>query len=433
MSKHERFPQTRVGDSPGQRHDAPSPATRKRGEVGRTREETRMARLFWIGTLLLLLGVLALGTYQHFVLHAQVIATAKEHSEFVPHVRVAPVRASSPTWPVTLPGTTSAFAAANIYARATGYISRREVDIGDRVKTGQLLAEITAPELDHQISQAEATLAQLKAALQLAQANRDLGSANWARDKPLVEKGWATPQQGDTDRLTLAAQEAAVAVAQANIKQQEAQLQVLHQQKDYQSVVAPFDGVVTQRNVDIGTLVQADATSGTFMFTVMHTDVIRVQVYVPQDAAFGVAPGVEAGIRVPEIPGRVFPGTVTRLANALQPGSRTLLTEIDVPNPDHALTPGSYCLVDLQIPRKTPSLIVPSSAIIFNQDGLSVAVVENGVAHIRHVTQVRDFGTTVEVSAGVREGDQVILNPSVDLAEGRKVAPQATATGAKVS
>ena len=169
------------------------------------------------------------------------------------------------------------------------------------------------------------------------------------------------------------------------------------------------------------------------MFTVMQTDVIRVQVYVPQDAAFGVAPGVAAGIHVPEIPGRVFPGTVTRLANALQPGSRTLLTEIDVPNPDHTLTPGSYCLVDLQIPRKTPSLIVPASAIIFNQDGLSVAVVENGVARIRHITQVRDLGTTVEVSAGVREGDQVILNPSVDLAEGRKVAPQPTATATKVS
>ena len=426
MSKHERFPEL-TDDEPGDvGHNASGPAPRTPGKGD-------FARLFGISTLLLLLGLLALGTYQHFALHAQVIATAKEHSEFVPHVRVAPVRASSPTWPVTLPGTTSAFAAANIYARATGYISRRDVDIGDPVKKGQLLAEITAPELDHQISQAEATLAQLRAALQQAQANRDLGSANWARDKPLVEKGWATPQQGDTDRLTLAAQEAAVAVAQANIKQQEAQLQVLHQQKDYQSVVAPFDGVVTQRNVDIGTLVQADATSGTFMFTVMQTDVIRVQVYVPQDAAFGVAPGVAAGIHVPEIPGRVFPGTVTRLANALQPGSRTLLTEIDVPNPDHTLTPGSYCLVDLQIPRKTPSLIVPASAIIFNQDGLSVAVVENGVAHIRHITQVRDLGTTVEVSAGVREGDQVILNPSVDLAEGSKVAPQPTATATKVS
>ena len=142
---------------------------------------------------------------------------------------------------------------------------------------------------------------------------------------------------------------------------------------------------------------------------------------MPQDEAFGITPGVEAVVRVPEMPGRDFPGKVTRIADALQPGSRTLLTEIDVPNPDHALQPGVYCNVELKIPRKTPSLIVPSEAIIFNRDGLSVAVVENGVAHIRRVTVVRDFGTSVEVSAGVKDGDQVILNPAVDLTDGRKV------------
>jgi RND family efflux transporter MFP subunit len=380
-----------------------------------------MRRSLWFVLLIFLVAALGYGTWLHFTLHAQVMDTAKERAAFVPSVRVATVQASAPTWPITLPATTSAFAAANIYARATGYISRRDVDIGDHVKAGQLLAQITAPELDHQISQSEATLAQLQATFQQVQANRDLANVTWGRDKPLVDKGWVTPQQGDTDRLTLAAQNAAVAVAQANIKQQEAQLQVLHQQKDYQSVVAPFDGVITQRNIDIGSLVQADATSGTFMFTIMHTNVIRVQLYVPQEAVFGLKPGVQADIRVPELPGRVFPGSVTRLANALQPTSRTLLTEIDVPNPDGALTPGIYCLVDLKIPRATPSLIVPSAALIFNQDGMSVAVVENGVAHLRKVHVVRDFGTSVEVNQGLREGEQVILNPSVDLAEGSKV------------
>jgi RND family efflux transporter MFP subunit len=196
---------------------------------------------------------------------------------------------------------------------------------------------------------------------------------------------------------------------------------VLNQQKAYQSVVAPFDGVITQRNIDIGSLVQADAASGTFLFTLMQSEVLRIQLYVPQDEAFGVAPGVEAVIRVPEIPGRDFPGKVTRIAEALQPGSRTLLTEIDVPNPDRVLSPGIYCNVELKIPRRTPSLIVPSEAVVFNRDGLNVAVVENGVAHIRHVTVVRDFGTTVEVSAGVKDGDQVILNPPVDLTDGHKV------------
>jgi RND family efflux transporter MFP subunit len=199
------------------------------------------------------------------------------------------------------------------------------------------------------------------------------------------------------------------------------QLRVLNQQKAYQSVVAPFDGVIIQRNIDVGSLVQADATSGTFLFTLVHSGTLRIQLYVPQDQAFGVAPGVDAVIRVREMPDREFPGRVTRIANALQPGSRTLLTEIDVPNPDDALSPGVYCTVELKIPRKTPSLIVPAEAIVFNRDGLNVAVVENGVAHIHHVTVVRDLGTAVEVSAGVKDTDQAILNPPVDLTDGHKV------------
>ena len=253
------------------------------------------------------------------------------------------------------------------------------------------------------------------------QANADLANVTWQRDKPLVEKGWVTPQQGDQDRLGLQAQQATIGVAQSNVAAQQAQISVLRQQKDYQSVVAPFDGVITQRNIDVGTLVQADATSGTFMFTIMQDNVIRTLVYVPQDQAFGLEPGVEAVVRVPEIPDRGFPGKVTRIADALQPGTRTLLTEIDVPNTDGALDPGIYCTVELHIPRKVPSLIVPAQAIIFNADGLQVAVLENGTAHFRKVTVARDFGTTIEVSDGVKAGDQVILSPPVNLAEGNKV------------
>ena len=358
------------GASPSPTAPRPSPtvfATKAR----RLRGGQRLAAT----VLLLLCAALGIGFWQHYRLHAQVMATAEQRRNFVPSVRTAPVRASDSTMVVTWPGTTEAFEQANIYARASGYISRRDVDIGSRVKAGQLLVEITAPELEHQIAQAEATLAQMKATLQQAKANRDLAQVTWDRDKPLVQKGWVTPQQGDTDRLTLQAREAAVAVAEANITAQEAQLRVLNQQKAYQSVIAPFDGVITQRNVDIGSLVQADATTGTFLFTLMHSDVIRIQLYVPQNEAFGLSPGVDAVVRVPEMPGRDFPGTVTRIADALQPGTRTLLTEIDVPNPDHALSPGTYCTVELKIPRKTPSLIVPSEAIIFNREGLSVAVV----------------------------------------------------------
>jgi len=370
---------------------------------------------------LLLAGALGIGIWRHHSLNAQIMATAEQRRDFVPSVRTAPVRASGSTRSVSWPGTTEAFAQANIYARASGYISKRNVDIGSQVKAGDLLVEITAPELDHQIAQAESTLVQMNAALQQANAQRDLAQVTWDRDNPLVQKGWVTAQQGDTDRLTLQSRAAAVAVAQANIDAQTAQLRVLNQQKAYQSVVAPFDGVITQRNVDVGALVQADAASGTFLFTLMQSDVLRIQLYVPQDEAFGVAPGVEAVIRVPEMPGRDFPGKVTRIADALQPGTRTLQTEIDVPNSERVLEPGIYCYVELKIPRKTPSLIVPSEAVVFNRDGLNVVVVNDGVAHIRHINVVRDFGTTVEVNAGVKEGDQVILNPPVDLTDGRKV------------
>ena len=402
------------GRKPGGSVTEPArPATKATGLGG--------ARILALGALVLLCGALGIGFWKHYELHAQVMSVVEQRRDFVPSVRTAPVRASPSTMAVTWPGTTEAFEQANIYARASGYISRREVDIGSRVKAGELLVEITAPELDHQIAQAEGTLAQMQATLQQAKANRDLALVTWDRDNPLVQKGWVTPQQGDTDRLTLQARDAAVAVAEANITAQNAQLRVLHQQKIYQSVVAPFDGVITLRNIDVGSLVQADAASGTFLFTLMHSDVMRIQLYVPQDEAFGVAPGTAAVVRVPEMPGRDFPGTVTRIADALQPGTRTLLTEIDVPNPDHALSPGVYCTVELKIPRKTPSLIVPSEAIIFNGDGLSVAVVESDFARIRPVTVVRDFGRTVEVSAGVKDGDQVILHPPVDLVDGRKV------------
>jgi RND family efflux transporter MFP subunit len=383
---------------------------------------SRGRRTLALALVMLLVSALGYGFWRHFRVYADVISTAEERRSAVPAVRTAVLHASPSVRSASWPATTEAFEQANIYARASGYISKRTVDIGSRVKAGELLVEITAPEIEHQIAQAEGTLAQLRAALLQAEASRDLAQVTWDRDAKLVQQGWFTQQQGDTDRLTLEARVAAVAVANSNIVAQQAQLQVLRQQKIYQSVIAPFDGVITQRNVDVGALVQADATSGTFLFALAHSDVIRIQLYVPQDEALGVSAGTAAVVRVPEMPSRDFPGKVARIADALQPGTRTLLTEIDVPNPDHALSPGMYCQVELKIPRTSPSVIVPSEAVIFNRNGLSVAVVEDGVVHLRNVTSVRDFGTSIEVSAGVKEGDRVILNPQVDIAEGSKIA-----------
>jgi RND family efflux transporter MFP subunit len=394
---------------------------RSPGKSGRAGKRRSGAGRFG-GIVLFLLGTgLAFGMWQHHELNEQVMATAEQRRAVVPAVRVAAVRASGETMSATLPGTTEAFEAANIYSRTSGYVAKRYVDIGDHVTTGALLAEITAPELDHQIAQAQATLAQNEAALRQAQANKELSNVTWGRGAKLVQQGWLSEQQGDQERLGLEAQQANVAVAQANIEAQQAHLRVLDQQKAYQRVVAPFDGVVTARNIDNGSLVQADATGGTSMFTMMHSDVIRIQLYVPQDQAFGLQPGVEGTVRVPEMPGVEFRGTVTRVANALAPGTRTLLTEIDVPNTDGRLTPGTYCDVELKIPRKVQSLIVPSEAVIFDRTGLRVAVVEDGVVHRRKIREVRDFGTTIEVNDGVKAGDQVILNPPVDLPEEQKV------------
>jgi RND family efflux transporter MFP subunit len=399
---------------PGQR----TPVRRRRG-----------GRLFALGGFVLLASGLSLGGWKDYSLKHQVMATARQDRDFVPSLHVATVEANPATVSVTLPGTTAAFAAASVYARATGYIAKRNVDIGDHVKAGDLLAELAVPELDDQISQNEATLAQLKAAVQKAEANATLAQATWGRDAPLVQKGWVTPHQGDIDLQTVKADEAAVSVAQANVTAQERLLKVLRQNRAYASVVAPFDGIITQRNVDVGALVQGNENTGTFMFEIMQKNVIRVWVYVPQDAAFGVTPGVDAIIRVPEVPDRQFPGKVTRIADALQSGTRTLLTEIDIANPDGALSAGVYCSVELHIPSKTPSLSVPAEALIFNRGGMQVAVVNNGKAELRKVTVRRDLGTRVEVDSRIKAGDQVILNPPITLIDGSKVQARPDASG----
>jgi RND family efflux transporter MFP subunit len=401
--------------------DPPGPAANPKPAASHPVMRPRSLWLLGVCLLLPLACGVAYGAVQHSVRKQQVMRTLEQQQDLVPTVRVAKARAASPTMSISLPGTTLAFAAANIFARANGYIETRKVDIGDHVKAGDLLARITAPEQDHQVSQAEATLAQMQAQLQQTIASRDLAQVTNDRDSQLVKKGWVTPQQGDTDRLTLDAQNAAIAVGKSNIEAQKAFVQVLKQQQDYQKVVAPFDGVVTQRSVDAGSLVQSGST---LMFSLMQSDVIRTQVYVPQDAAIGVAPGVEAEVHVPEIPGRSFPGKVTRTARALAPGTRTLLTEVDIPNPDGALSPGMYVSVELHIPRKTPTIVVPADAVVFGSDGLQVAVDDHGVARFHKVTVLRDMGTEIEVSDGIKAGDALILRPSVALADGSKVQQQ---------
>jgi RND family efflux transporter MFP subunit len=400
---------------------APDRDTPESPPSGPTRRGGSGRRLLGLGVLLLFTCALALCVWRHYQQHRQVTDTAEQQASFVPSVRVEAVAQRFARLHVTLPATTLGFVDANVYARASGYVLKRYVDIGDHVKAGQLLAEITAPEVEDQIAQYQNSVQQAHETRDQNQAQQSLNQVTWGRDAVLVNQGWATKQQGDVDRFTLQAQQHATQAAHFNAVATQAQLRYYNQQKNYQQVVAPFDGVITQRNIDVGSLITADATSGTSMFSMTHSDVIRVWVYVPQDSAFGVKPGIEAVIRVPAMPNLTFHGKVTRIADALQPGTRTLLTEVDVPNPDGALQPGVYCTVELKIPRQSPALIVPASGIIFNQNGMQVAVVENGVAHLQKIAITTDYGTEVEVNAGVKDGDQVVLQPPVNLADGDKV------------
>ncbi len=420
MNENSPVAPTRHSDREGSWRCPPAPAKDCPVAAKRKRQRRRLGLV----VLALLVGGLAYGALRSQAAREAAVDAKNQYRDMVPVVRVAAIKAAPATVDVTLPGATLAYAAADIYARANGYIEKRNVDIGDHVKAGDILAILTAPEVDHQIAQAEAAKAQAQAIIRQSDANQRLAQVTNARSTVLVRQGWVTAQQGDTDRLNYAAQQATTIAAQASEVAQDSAIKVLRQQRDYLTVVAPFDGVITQRAVDTGALVQSQST---LMFNLQQTDTIRVQVYVPQDQAFGLAPGVAVDVRIPEIPGRTFPGKITRIAEALQQGTRTLLVEADVPNPDGALTAGAYCLVQLHIPRKVPAMIVPAEALIFNREGQQVAVVENDQAGLRKITVARDFGTTVEVIDGLATGDQVVLNPMVNLADGQavKIAPAA--------
>jgi RND family efflux transporter MFP subunit len=409
-------PPLQKGPPPTPDHDTAAPppsAADGRRRSGR--------RLLGVSVLGLLVGVLALGVWWHYEQHRQVIATAEDETNFVPSVRLAKVLPRLGRLHVTLPGTTLGFVEANIYARASGYVLKRYVDIGDHVKKGQLLAEITAPEVENQVAQYQNSLQQAQATIRQNAARRASTDVTSRRISTLAVDGWATLESRDIDWYNFQAQKHATTAAEYNAAALAQQLRYYNQQKIYQQVVAPFDGVITRRNIDVGSLITADTTGGTAMFAMTHSDVIRVWVYVPQDDAFGVEPGIAAVVRVPAMPNLTFRGKVTRIADALQPGTRTLLTEVDVPNRDGALQPGLYCTVELKIPRQSPAMIVPASAIIFNQNGMQVAVVKDGVAHLHKIAITADYGTAVEVNAGVRNGDEIILQPPVNLADGQKV------------
>ena len=406
-------------------HDVYRPPFAQHGDphaVELTKRRRRTLKLVLACTAIVLALIAGLGAWGYTQRRNAAIATLEWERNFVPQVQATEVRQVTSPRELSLPGTSQAFDSAIVYARATGYISKRLVDLGSRVKAGDVLAIIAAPELDQQLAQSRAQLNQLEAAVVQARANADLARATNDRTSKLVGQGWISKQQGDNDRLTAEAQGAAVRVAQANLEAQKAVVNRLEELTSFERVLAPFDGTITSRQIDVGSLVTADSSNGTSLFSIDQTDVLRVQVYVPQDSVFGIKVGDEAQITVPELAGKIFHGKVARTASALQPGTRTLLTEVDVINSDRLLYAGLYCLVRFSLARQQPAIIVPSQAIIFDKNGLSVAVYQDGVAHLRRIAVARDDGAEVELRAGLQPGEQVILNPPVGIAEGMKVS-----------
>jgi RND family efflux transporter MFP subunit len=360
---------------------------------------------------------------------------AAERERGIPRVEVIEVGRSSVKSELELPGSIQAVTEAPLLARADGYIKQRLVDIGDRVQAGQLLAEIEAPEMDQQLTQARANLQVARDALEQALANYEQGKSNlelarvtadrWGR---LVTKGAVSRQENDqyqaqyrAQLANVAALEKAIAAQRSSIAAAEANVARLDQMLSYRLVKAPFDGVITVRNIDTGALVNA---GNTLLFRIAQTGTLRIYVNVPQSNAGAVRRGQSAQLSVSNLPGRRFTGTVARTANALDPATRTLLVEVQVPNPNGALLPGMYAQVDLSSARPTPPLLIPGDALVVLQDGTQVALVgPDHTVHMQKIVVGRDYGSQLEVLDGLRPGDRIIPNAGDVAREGMKIDP----------
>jgi RND family efflux transporter MFP subunit len=334
--------------------------------------------------------------------------TAETNELAVPTVSVIAPKVTPGAEEIALPGNVQAFIDTPVWARSSGYLKAWYVDIGGRVKQGQLLAEIETPEVDQQLLQA-------RAQLQTAEANLKLSEVTADRYTELFKTDSVAKQDVDNAVQGEAAKKADVASAQANVSR-------LEQLVSYEKVDAPFSGILTARNIDVGALVNQGAnTPGKELFHIASIDTLRVYVSVPEMYSQAAKPGVQAYLTLSEFPGRKFSGKVVRNANAIDQSSRTLLVEADVKNPTGELLPGSYVTVHLKLPSNIPAVTVPSNALLFRSEGLRVVRVKDGKAELVPVILGRDFGDTVELVSGIQPDDKVVVNPSDSVTNGQKV------------
>jgi len=387
-----------------------------------------------------------------------------------PLVNAAAVKRASSSTELLLPGNVTPITEAYIYARAAGFLKRRYVDIGDRVRAGQRLADIDAPDLDQQVSQARAALAQAQGQLGQAQATleqfgatRDLAEITWQRYRVLTAKGAVSRQDGDnqstyakTAEANVIAQQKTVRAAEENVRASQATLDRLLALKGYEEITAPFDGIITARNVDVGALISAtgmslgparsdaaapsDVPSGGEIFRLAEISRLRILIAVPQTNAPGVHVGQAATVSVQQIPNVSFKGRVARTSSSLDAQSRTLLTEVEVANPKGILLPGMYAMVSFTADRVDPPFLVPDAALVVRATGTQLALLqkltkedddrarEEGIAdatrprlrrvHFATVNPGRDYGIELEIIDGLQVGDEVAVDPNDAVQEG---------------
>jgi RND family efflux transporter MFP subunit len=363
----------------------------------------RLRRLAEIVAVLIVLGLL-IGFVPRWLAHRKLVA--ESHADSVLNVSVISAVPSQPDMGTPLPADVQAYIQASIHARASGYLKDWFVDIGDHVTNGQVLAEIDTPELDQQLAQSKAELDQSKAALDLAKITAD----RWTE---LLKTASVSEQETAEKQSDYVLKQANVEAAQSNVKR-------LEDLKGFDRVTALFDGVITMRNTDIGQLIAPD--SGPELFRLAQTDPLRVYVQIPQQYVHAITPGQKAEMTFQELPGRTFIATVTRTADAVDPSTRTLQVELQLPNPRGELFAGSYAQVRFNETADPGALTISDNAIIFRAQGTQVALVgPDNKVQLRDVKLGRDFGSTVEVLDGLSTTDRVIDNPPDSIAEGMSV------------
>jgi multidrug efflux pump subunit AcrA (membrane-fusion protein) len=389
-----------------------------------------------IAVLGLFLLLLAVGVVPRVMNHRELVAAAQKVQNTVPEVYVIrPVPASEAN--LSLAATTQGIQDTIIYARTSGYLRKRYVDIGDQVKAGQLLAEVESPEIDQQLRQAQANLQQSEKNLDLQKANLDLARVTMERYQAADAEGAVSKLTVDQNVTAHSTAQAAVAAAEATVRSNQANVQYFRDLVSFQRVLAPFNGTVIQRNVDVGALITAGSPinntavapssvtgAATGLFEVAQIDAIRVFVNVPQAYAPNVTVGLPVQVLVRGQLAQPVTGTVTRTAIALDPGTRTLLTQVDIPNETHRLLPGMFVYVSFKIGPSGTRWRVPSTAVIFNAQGTRLAIVgEADKLHFQEVHLGRDFGTAIDIQQGLQGNETIVKQPTVSLQEGQVVKP----------